>query len=107
MNTLTLEIKESKFSWLYNSLAWLFQETVKEYVTARLQESITNNIGALLSPLNSYMLPFWPLLLKKIGTSVDGLPAIGEDEDGMGVAVLIRNATGLKVMNVAGGDNCW
>ncbi|CAE8605436.1 unnamed protein product, partial [Polarella glacialis] len=79
----TLDIRGSTFSWLYNTLASLFQGTVKSYVIIALQEALTNNISSLLAPLNQYLTPYWPLLLSTCGLSVEMLPMSDDGEEYM------------------------
>uniref|UniRef100_A0A7S4PSZ6 Fungal lipase-type domain-containing protein n=1 Tax=Alexandrium monilatum TaxID=311494 RepID=A0A7S4PSZ6_9DINO len=57
-----IDVRESSFSWLYNTLMHLFRQTVKEFITASLQSAIAENIGTLLTPLNEYVEPIWPSL---------------------------------------------
>ncbi|CAE8720788.1 unnamed protein product [Polarella glacialis] len=78
---LSLDIRGSTFSWLYNTLASLFQGTVKSYVISALQEALTNNISSLLAPLNQYLTPYWPLLLSTCGLSVEMLPMSDDGEE--------------------------
>eukprot|EP00930_Biecheleria_cincta_P071351 TRINITY_DN58860_c0_g1_i1.p1 TRINITY_DN58860_c0_g1~~TRINITY_DN58860_c0_g1_i1.p1 ORF type:complete len:1129 (+),score=210.06 TRINITY_DN58860_c0_g1_i1:48-3389(+) len=73
-----LEVCGSRFSWVYNTAAGLFQDSIKSYVISSLHTTLKDNIMALLSPLNMYVRPHWALLLRTCGLTLSELPEIQE-----------------------------
>lgn len=77
---LVLSFKESSFSWLYNTMGYLFQESVRDYVVSSLDSALKANIASLLTPLNRYLHPYWPVVLSNVAIPLEKLPSTGVEE---------------------------
>ena len=73
-----VDIKGDSLSWLYNMLASLFKNLLKEYVTKTVVEAISDSSGYLLETLNENLAMYWPLILKMSDFSVDDLEEVDE-----------------------------
>eukprot|EP00438_Fugacium_kawagutii_P020585 Skav222340 [mRNA] locus=scaffold3497:19514:22675:- [translate_table: standard] len=80
IDKLVLGFKDSSFSWLYNTMGYLFQESVRDYVVSSLGSALTANISSLLTPLNRYLHPYWPLVLSTVAIPLEKLPSTGVEE---------------------------
>lgn len=78
MKELQLDIKESMFSWLYNTLAQSFRNNVRWYVVQALERALVDNIQRLLTPLNEYLRPYWGHILSMVGLPLGMLPLAAE-----------------------------
>jgi len=73
-----VEVNESVFSWVYNRLAFMLQDQVRQYVSSSLQAALSDNVASLLAPLNTDLRPHWPTLLSAMGFTADVLPLAGD-----------------------------
>ena len=73
-----VDIKGDSLSWLYNMLASLFKNLLKEYVMKTVVEAISDSSGYLLETLNENLAMYWPLILKMSDLSVDDLEEADE-----------------------------
>ena len=78
IESMNLNLKGDSMSWLYNMLASLFKNLLKEYVVKTVMEALSNSSGYLLETLNSTLSVHWPLLLKMSKLSVDDLEEVDE-----------------------------
>mmetsp|Transcript_26735 Transcript_26735/g.51537 ORF Transcript_26735/g.51537 Transcript_26735/m.51537 type:complete len:486 (-) Transcript_26735:113-1570(-) len=76
--SLTVKVHESTFSWVYNRLAYMFQDTIRQYIACSLQAALSDNIASLLTPLNTSLRPHWPVLLSAMGCIAEALPLAGD-----------------------------
>ncbi|CAK9002758.1 unnamed protein product [Durusdinium trenchii] len=80
IDKLVLNFKESKLSWLYNTMGYLFQTAVRDYVVSTLGAAVNGNMASLLTPLNGYLRPYWPLLLSNVAIPLEKLPSTDLEE---------------------------
>lgn len=80
MQSLTISIEGSWFSWVYNVLTAIFQKVIQEYICATLTDQMLENMSTLLDTLNLYAKDYWPIILKHADVQLDALP-ISNDED--------------------------
>jgi len=80
IDKLDLRFQDSSFSWLYNTLGYLFQDAVRDYVVQSLAAAVNANIASLLEPLNRYLHPYWPLVLSTVAIPLAELPQCGTEE---------------------------
>jgi len=73
-----VEVSESVFSWVYNRLAFMLQDQVRQYIASSLQAALSDNIAFLLTALNTNLAPHWPMLLSAMGFTAEVLPLAGD-----------------------------
>ncbi|ETW07582.1 hypothetical protein H310_02064 [Aphanomyces invadans] len=71
---LTLKINGSWFSSVYNILASLFKDLIKDYIASTLEGSLIDHVVSLVTVLNTFMMDYWPMLLQLLNVTVDQLP---------------------------------
>ncbi|OQR92191.1 hypothetical protein ACHHYP_03963 [Achlya hypogyna] len=71
---LKLTINGSWFSAVYNLLAALFKELIRDYIASTLEASLIDHVVTLVAALNKHIKDYWPLLLQVLGVTVDELP---------------------------------
>ncbi|OQS04708.1 hypothetical protein THRCLA_03073 [Thraustotheca clavata] len=71
---LKLTINGSWFSAVYNLLATLFKELIRDYIASTLEASLIDHVVTLVTALNKYMKDYWPLLLQILNVTVNQLP---------------------------------
>jgi hypothetical protein len=54
ISTLSLKVDGCAMAWLYNLLASLFAEGIREYIVKTLHETLSDNMADLLTALNHY-----------------------------------------------------
>ncbi|CAJ1373817.1 unnamed protein product [Effrenium voratum] len=96
IDKLVLSFKESSFSWLYNTIGYLFQDAVRDYVVSSLGDALKANMSSLLTPLNRYVHPYWPVVLSTVAIPVEQLPSLGVEE--------YTVELGLETEEALGGD---
>ncbi|KDO33697.1 hypothetical protein SPRG_19308 [Saprolegnia parasitica CBS 223.65] len=71
---LKLTVQGSWFSAVYNVLASLFKELIRDYIASTLEASLIEHVVTLVSALNKHIKSYWPLLLQVLHVTVDELP---------------------------------
>lgn len=51
---INLKVDDTSMAWVYNLLASLFAETIKDYITKTVMDTIEDNIVDLLDILNEF-----------------------------------------------------
>lgn len=76
-----LKVDECKYAWLYNLLASLFAESIREYITKSLSETLTDNMSVLLGMLNDFTGSSWPVLAKITNIEIKDLQDYVEEDE--------------------------
>ncbi|ETV86296.1 hypothetical protein, variant 3 [Aphanomyces astaci] len=71
---LTLQINGSWFSTVYNVLASVFKDLIKDYIASTLEGSLIDHVVSLVTVLNAFMKEYWPMLLQLLHVTVEELP---------------------------------
>lgn len=71
---------EGRITWILNKLANLFRVPLRDYVVRVIMNILTNKSGVLLSMLNENLSPYWALILRTAGFSMEDLVEITEDD---------------------------
>ena len=66
-------------AWVYNLLAGLFRDQIREYVIASLGDTITENAEALLSAINGFVRNSWPVIAAATHANLDTIPLLERD----------------------------
>jgi hypothetical protein len=80
VESLEVTFDGSWFSFVYNVLASLFQQIIKEYVMEVLTQAVMAHMFALMKTLNDHAKDHWPLLLGLTDLELDKLPVITSEE---------------------------
>eukprot|EP00540_Astrosyne_radiata_P006689 CAMPEP_0116828838 /NCGR_PEP_ID=MMETSP0418-20121206/3866_1 /TAXON_ID=1158023 /ORGANISM="Astrosyne radiata, Strain 13vi08-1A" /LENGTH=809 /DNA_ID=CAMNT_0004457747 /DNA_START=1 /DNA_END=2430 /DNA_ORIENTATION=+ len=64
---------EGRLTWIINKLASIFKGPLRDYVVRTIVSVLTNQSGYILENLNSNLAPFWGLILRTTGLSLDEL----------------------------------
>jgi len=75
---LSLSIKGSRMSWLYNAVVSIFSKKVKAAMQRSLVNAIQSKSAILLDALNALGKDYWPLLLKVADDNVDKAEKVGD-----------------------------
>lgn len=83
LNSMEIEIREelkltvqgSWFSAVYNLLASVFAELIREYLAKTMESKLLGHMIRLLTTLNTQMDQYWPLVFQLLDIRVDDLPA--------------------------------
>lgn len=76
-----LKVDECKYAWLYNLLASLFAESIREYITKSLSETLTDNMSVLLGMLNDFASSSWPILARITNIEIKDLQDYVEEDE--------------------------
>ncbi|KAH9132457.1 hypothetical protein LEN26_007414 [Aphanomyces euteiches] len=71
---LKLKVNGSWFSSVYNVLAALFKDLIKDYIASTLEGSLIDRLVSLVTTLNAFMKDYWPTLLNILNVTVEQLP---------------------------------
>ncbi|KAF0692614.1 Aste57867_16317 [Aphanomyces stellatus] len=71
---LKLTVNGSWFSSVYNLLAALFKDLIKDYIASTLEGTLIEHVVSLVTVLNAFMKDYWPTLLQILNVTVDQLP---------------------------------
>lgn len=82
LNSMEIEIREelkltvqgSWFSAVYNLLASVFAELIREYLAKTMESKLLGHMIRLLTTLNQQMDQYWPLVFQLLDIHVDDLP---------------------------------
>lgn len=83
LNSMEIEIKQelkitvqgSWFSAVYNLLASVFAELIREYLAKTMESKLLGHMIKLLKTLNDQMDEYWPLIFQLLDIRVDDLPS--------------------------------
>jgi hypothetical protein len=64
---------DSKLTWIVNKLAAIFKNPLRDYVVKNIISVLTNKSGWILEKLNSNLAPYWGLILRTAGVSINDL----------------------------------
>jgi len=78
IDSLTVDVNESVLSWVYNRLAFLFQDTIRQYIASSLQAALSDNVASLLASVNPKLSLHWPPPLSAIDFAAEALPLAGD-----------------------------
>ena len=67
---------DSKLTWIVNKLATIFKNPLRDYVVKNIINVLTNRSGWILEKLNSNLAPYWGLILRTAGVSIDDLAEV-------------------------------
>ena len=93
LSNLELTVEGSYFSWVYNVLAAIFSQVIQEYIVSTLTEELLENAGALIKTFNGYCEPYWPMIAKNAGLTIDTLPLADVGGD---VELMMKQLGALK-----------
>jgi hypothetical protein len=82
LNSMEIEIREelkltvqgSWFSAVYNLLASVFAELIREYLAKTMESKLLGHMIRLLTTLNNQMDQYWPLVFQLLDICIDDLP---------------------------------
>eukprot|EP00592_Proboscia_alata_P003598 CAMPEP_0194376146 /NCGR_PEP_ID=MMETSP0174-20130528/24627_1 /TAXON_ID=216777 /ORGANISM="Proboscia alata, Strain PI-D3" /LENGTH=1438 /DNA_ID=CAMNT_0039156715 /DNA_START=200 /DNA_END=4513 /DNA_ORIENTATION=- len=69
---------EGKITWIFNKIATYFKVSLRNYVVKSITSTIGNASGALLEMLNTNLSPYWGMILKSAGLSMEDLAEVDE-----------------------------
>jgi len=81
LQNLELTVEGSYFAWVYNFLATVFSQLIQEYIVSTLTEELLENMGGLLTTINGYCDPYWPMIMKNAGVTIETLPQADTEGD--------------------------
>lgn len=71
IENLTLVTENNSFSWLFNILATVFSNVIKDYVSSCLKDIILSSSGSLLDIMNATIGNQWPLIRRVLSFPTD------------------------------------
>ena len=63
-------------AWLYNAIATLFRQQIREYIIASLVDTIHENASALLAAVNGFVRSSWPVVSAATHANLGNLPLL-------------------------------
>lgn len=69
-----VQVRETQFSWLYNTMSELFSESLRNYIESLLQDTLMEHIAGLGDSLNSFVHKNWPMVASFLDVNIDQLP---------------------------------
>ena len=61
---------ESRLTWIFNKLAALFKNALRDYVVKTIIGILTSKSGYILAQLNENLAPYWSLILRTTGLNM-------------------------------------
>lgn len=61
---------EGRVTWLFNKMAALFKNVLRDYVVKTIINILTNKSGFILEQLNTNLAPYWGVILRTTGLSM-------------------------------------
>jgi hypothetical protein len=96
-----LELKMAatgSLAWVYNLMAGLFREQIREYVIGSLGDTIAENAEALLGTINAFVRNSWPVIAAATNANLDKIPLLDRDvATGQSLELRKRTAGGRQI----------
>jgi hypothetical protein len=77
-------------AWLYNAIATLFRQQIREYIIASLVDTIHENAAALLAAVNGFVRSSWPVVSAATHANLDNLPLLDRQVTPRRAALVLR-----------------
>jgi len=87
-------------AWLYNILASLFRQQIREYIITSLSDSIMENAEGLLGTFNGFVRTSWPVLSAATNANLDTLPLLNHNIANNQIAELQKRTSGGKTIAI-------
>jgi Ran GTPase-activating protein (RanGAP) involved in mRNA processing and transport len=101
MQEFTIAVDNSYLSWLYNLIASLFGQIIRDYLVQQLLDNLLAQMSHLLDTLNLYASGHWPMILRMTGVTLEELPeAVLSPED-----MSRRKFMQWVILEMAGGED--
>ena len=66
-------------AWVYNLLAGLFRDQIREYIIGSLGDTIAENAESLLGAINGFVRTSWPVIAAATKANLDTIPILERD----------------------------